>query len=67
MSLSNMVFFGTQAVGMDLDTALNTGALEGKWINPFWELDDDAVLEMVNSLGIYEEQVPASILKIIHP
>ena len=67
MSLNNMVFFGTQAVGMDLDTALNTGVLEGEWINPYWELDDAAVLELVNSLGIYEEQVPASILRLVHP
>lgn len=67
MSLNNMVYFGTQAVGMDLDTALNTGALQGEWINPYWELDNDAVLELVNSLGIYEEQVPASVLKIVHP
>lgn len=67
MSLSNMVFFGTQAVGMDLDTALNTGALQGSWVNPYWELDDDATLELVNSLGIYEEQVPASVLRIVHP
>ena len=66
MSLSNMVYFGTQAVGMDLDTALNTGSLDGKWINPYWELNDDAVLELVNSLGIYEDEVPASVLKIVH-
>ena len=66
MSLSNMVYFGTQAVGMDLDTALTTGSLEGEWINPYWELDDEAVLELVNSLGVYEEQVPASLLKIVH-
>ena len=67
MPLNDMVFFGTQAVGMDLDTALNTGALEGEWINPYWELNDAAVLELVNSLGIYEEEVPASVLRIVHP
>ena len=66
MSLSNMVYFGTQAVGMDLDTALTTGSLEGEWSNPYGELDDEAVLELVNSLGVYEEQVPASLLKIVH-
>ena len=67
MSLSNMVYFGTQAVGMDLDTAMHTGVLEGVWVNPYWELNDDAALALVNSLGIYEEQVPASVLKILHP
>ena len=67
MELSSMVYFGTQAVGMDLDTALNTAGLEGAWINPYWELDDDATLELVNSLGIYKEQVPAEVLNIIHP
>ena len=67
MPLNVMVYFGTQAVGMDLDTALETGGLTGAWINPYWELDDDAVLELVNGLGIYEEEVPAEILNIVHP
>lgn len=67
MSVSNMVYFGTQAVGMDLDTALTTGSLEGEWINPYWELDDEAVLELVNGLGIYKEEVPAEVLHIVHP
>lgn len=66
MSLNNMVYFGTQAVGMDLDTRLTTGSLEGKWINPYWELDDAAALKLVNSLGIYEEEVPAGIQWIVH-
>ncbi|MBD5083635.1 MAG: LCP family protein [Clostridiales bacterium] len=67
MPLNVMVYFGTQAVGMDLDTALKTGGLTGEWINPYWELDDDAALELVNGLGIYEEEIPAEILNIIHP
>lgn len=67
MPLNVMVYFGTQAVGMDLDTAMNTAVLTGEWINPYWELDDDATLELVNSLGIYQEQVPAEVLNIIHP
>ena len=66
MELSAMVWFGTQAIGMDLDTALNTGALEGEWVSPYWELDDAAVLELVNDLGIYEEEVPAGALHITH-
>lgn len=67
MPLNTMVYFGTQAVGMDLDTALDTTGLPGKWINPYWELEDDKILELVNGLGIYEEQVPASVLRINHP
>ncbi len=67
MSLNNMVYFGTQAVGMDLDSALETAGLPGEWINPYWELDDEATLELVNGLGIYEEEVPARVLRIIHP
>ena len=55
------------AIGMNLDTALTTGSLEGEWISPYWRLDDKAVLEMVNSLGIYQEQVPARALHIVHP
>ena len=38
----------------------------GLWISPYWELDDDEVLEMVNGLGIYEEEIPAEVLNIIH-
>lgn len=67
MPLNDMVYFGTQAIGMDLDTALTTGSLTGEWISPYWQLDDQAVLELVNSLGIYQEQVPAQALHIVHP
>lgn len=67
MPLNTMVYFGTQAVGMDLDTSLDMAGLPGKWINPFWQLEDDEILEIVNGLGIYEEQVPASVLRISHP
>lgn len=67
MPLNNMVWFGTQAIGMDLDSAMATGSLEGEWINPYWELDDEAVLELVNGLGIYEENLPAKALHIVHP
>lgn len=67
MSLGDMVHFGTQAIGMDLDTALTTGSLEGEWISPYWQLDDEAVLALVNSLGLYQEEVPARALHIVHP
>lgn len=67
MPLNDMVYFGTQAIGMDLDTALTTGSLEGEWISPFWYLDEEAALELVNSLGVYQEQVPAGSLHIVRP
>ena len=67
MPLNYMVYFGTQAVGMDLDTALSTDGLPGAWTNPYWELDDAATLALVNGLGIYEEEVPAKVLGIVHP
>ncbi|MBD5133722.1 MAG: LCP family protein [Clostridiales bacterium] len=67
MPLNDMVWFGTQAIGMDLDTALDTGALEGKWVSPYWQLDDQAALDLVNGLGIYQEEVPAEALHIVHP
>ena len=67
MTLSNMVYFGTQAVGMDLDTALNSAVLSDNWISPYIVPEEAKVLELVNSLGIYEEQVPASVLKLVHP
>ena len=65
MPLSTMVFFGTQAVGMDLDTSLTSRALEGPWVSPFIYLNRDSVLELVNGLGIYEEELPASALNIV--
>ena len=67
MSLSNMVYFGTQAVGMDLDTALTSTVLSENWENPYVVPGEEEVLALVNSLGIYEEQVPASVLRIEHP
>lgn len=67
MPLNDMVYFGTQAIGMDLDSALTTGSLEGEWISPYWQLYDDSVLAMVNSLGIYQEEVPLKALHIVHP
>ena len=67
MSVNDMVFFATQAIGMDLDTALTAGGLPGEWTNPYGELDDAATLELVNSLNIYEEEIPAEVLHIIHP
>lgn len=67
MPLNVMVYFGTQAVGMDLDTALDTAGLPGSWISPYWQLDDDKILELVNGLGIYKDEVPAEVLRITHP
>ena len=67
MSLSNMVYFGTQAVGMDLDTALSSAVLSDNWVNPYIVPEEDKVLALVNSLGIYEEDIPAEVLRLAHP
>ena len=66
MSLENMIYFATQAIGMDLDTDLSSATLPGEWISPYYELDDEGVLELVNSLGVYEGQVPMDVLNILH-
>ena len=68
MPLNDMVFFGTQAVGMDLDTALDTAALPGIWPSvqdPYYYLYADETLALVNGLGIYEEEVPIEVLSLI--
>lgn len=66
MPVSNMVYFATQAIGMDLNTALESSTLPGDWVSPYMELRDDEVLALVNSLGIYEEEIPAEALHICH-
>lgn len=66
MPLDNMVYFATQAIGMDLNTALQSQTLSSVWIYPYLELNDDEVLALVNDLGIYEEEVPAEALHISH-
>lgn len=66
MPLNDMIYFGTQAIGMNLDSALTSATLPNEWISPYIELVDAGVLELVNSLGIYEEPVPAEALNIRH-
>ena len=67
MSLSNMVYFGTQAVGMDLDSALTSAVLSTHWVSPYIVPGEDEVLNLVNSLGVYEEDIPAGVLRLAHP
>jgi len=67
MKLEDMIFFGTTAVGMDLDTALTTATLPGKWRSPYEETDDAAALELVNELlPVYTEPITAEIMNIHH-
>lgn len=66
MPVNAMIYFATQAIGMDLEGDLNSATLPGEWISPYYELDDEGVLELVNSLGIYEGQVPMDVLNITH-
>ena len=66
MPLKDMIFFGTAAIGMDLSEALQSTSLPGDWVNPYWELREDEILNIVNSLGIYEEEVPMDALGVHH-
>lgn len=66
MPLNNMVYFATQSIGMDLNTALESTTLPGDWIYPYIELRENEVADIVNSLGIYEEEVPVEALGIHH-
>lgn len=66
MPVDTMIYFGTQAIGMDLSTNLTSVTLPGEWIYPFYELDDDKVLDIINSLGIYETELTADLLNIRH-
>ena len=65
MKLSDMVYFGTQAIGMDLDAAMTSTVLSTNWVSPYIVPKETEVLKLVNSLGIYEEEVPASVLKLV--
>ena len=57
----------TAAIGMDLDAALKTGTLPGEWISPYYELDDEGVLELVNELlPVYTQPITEDILNIRH-
>ena len=50
-----------------LDAALKTGTLPGEWISPYYELDDEGVLELVNELlPVYTQPITEDILNIRH-
>ena len=66
MPLNNMIYFATEAIGMDLNTALSSSTLPGEWVYPHMELKNEEVLSIVNSLGIYENPVPMEALQIRH-
>lgn len=67
MPLNDMIYFATAAIGMDLDAALKTGTLPGEWISPYYELDDEGVLELVNELlPVYTQPITEDILNIRH-
>lgn len=66
MPLDKMIWFATQAIDMDLDTALTSTILPNDWISPYIELRDQEVLDLINGLGIYQEEAPMEILHIRH-
>lgn len=66
MELNTMVNFATKAIGMDLDTALNSDTIANYVSSIYLEMDDEKVLEQLNKLGIYEEEIPLEALNIHH-
>lgn len=66
MPLDTMLYFATQAIGIDLEQALTSNTLAGAWISPYYELDDQPVWELINSLGIYKEEMPRAVFNIQH-
>ncbi len=66
MPVGNMVYFATQAIGMDLNSALTSATLPTDWVYPTLQVRDGEALDLINSLGIYQEQVPAEALHIRH-
>ena len=46
---------------------MKTGTLPGEWISPYYELDDEGVLELVNELlPVYTQPITEDILNIRH-
>jgi len=66
MPLDNMIYFATHAVGMDLDSALQSTILPNEWRSPYIQLLDEEVRTLVNGLGIYQEEVPPEAFHIRH-
>ena len=67
MPLDTMIYFATQAIGMDLGAALETATLPSEWKSPYVEVDDDKALELVNRLlPVYTQPITAGIMDIRH-
>lgn len=67
MPLDTMLYFATQAIGMDLGSALTTATLPSEWKSPYVEVDDEKALELVNRLlPVYTEPITADIMDIRH-
>lgn len=66
MPLEDMIYFATQAIGMDMEADLTSEILPNDWIAPVIELRDQEVLELVNSLGVYNQDIPLDALNIRH-
>ena len=45
-----MLYFGREALGIDLDTALSTGTLPAEWHSPYMWVQKDEALAMINEL-----------------
>lgn len=67
MPLDKMIYFATSAIGMDLDTDLQSATLPSDWINPYVEINDDEALDLLNELlPVYTEPIVADIVNFRH-
>lgn len=66
MKLNTMVNFATKAIGMDLQNDLTSDTLSCVVSGSYLQLVDEEVLEQLNALGIYEEEIPLEALNIHH-
>lgn len=67
MPLDTMIYFATSAIGLELDSALQSATLPSDWESPYLELREEEVVEMVNQmLPLYTEPVSLDIMDIQH-
>lgn len=67
MPLETMIYFATAAIGMDMDTDLQSATLPSEWISPYVEVSDEEALALVNELlPVYTEPIIADIVNFCH-
>lgn len=65
LSASDLLYFAKQAMKLDLDSAMNTATLPGEWDNPYYQLDEEKTLALINSdLNPYTTDITSDIAHI---